>query len=73
MPRLVWDVRALDDLENLADYIAVDSPRAVARVVRYIRSAAAALETFPEMGFVSEEAGAREYILTRYPYVLVYE
>lgn len=73
MMRLVWDDRALDDLTAIAEYIAADSPRAAHRVVDYVRSAARLLETSPELGMPSPESGLREFILTRYPYLLVYE
>jgi len=71
--RVVWDDRALDDLDAIANYIAADSPRAAIRVVEYIRKAALSLETSPELGVASPELGLREFILTRFPYILVYE
>ncbi len=73
MKHLAWDDRALDDLTAIADYIAADSPRSAIRVVEYIRNAALTLETFPELGVACPEPGLREFILTRYPYILAYE
>ncbi len=73
MTRLVWDDRALDDLTAIADYIAADSPRTAARVVEYNRTAARTLESFSDIGLASPEQGLREFILTRFPYVLIYE
>ncbi len=70
---LAWDGRALDDLEAIADYIAQDNPRAAARVVDYIRDAAARLQVLPQLGPETPEPGVREFVLTRYPYILVYE
>lgn len=66
MKRLVWDGRALDELDSIADYIARDSPRAAHRVVAYIRNAATLLETSPELGRAIPEEGVREFVLTRY-------
>jgi addiction module RelE/StbE family toxin len=71
--RLAWDDRALDELDFIADYIARDNPRAARRVVEYIRNAATLLESSPELGRAIAEEGVREFILTRYPYILVYE
>ncbi len=71
--RLVWDGRALDDLEAIADYIARDNPRAAARVVDYIRNAAVRRRALPRLGPETSEPGLREFVLTRYPYILVYE
>lgn len=73
MKRLAWDDRALDDLDSIAAYIAANSPRAAAKVVAYIRKAALSLETSPELGRACPEASFREFILARYPYILVYE
>jgi toxin ParE1/3/4 len=70
---LAWDDRALDDLTAIGEYIARDSSRAAARVVAYIRERALLLEASPELGVASPEPGLREFILTRYPYVLIYE
>jgi plasmid stabilization system protein ParE len=41
-------------------------------VIEYIRTAALSLETSPELGRAVED-GMREFVLTRYRYVLVYE
>jgi addiction module RelE/StbE family toxin len=71
--RLAWDGRALDDLEAIANYIARDNPRAAARVVTYIREAATRLQALPRLGPETPEPGVREFVLTRYPYILVYE
>ena len=60
--RLAWDVRALGDLEAIADYIAQNNPRAAAR-----------LQALPQLGPRTPEPGVREFVLTRYPYILVYE
>ncbi|MBL8548663.1 MAG: type II toxin-antitoxin system RelE/ParE family toxin [Hyphomonadaceae bacterium] len=61
-------------MSEIATFIAAQvSPRSAERVVTYIRNAALALETLPEMGVALPEHGIREFILTRYPYVLVYE
>ncbi|MEJ0060944.1 MAG: type II toxin-antitoxin system RelE/ParE family toxin [Terricaulis sp.] len=73
MKRLVWDARALADLESISEYIAADSKKAAARVVSYIRERALVLEAMPKLGMASSDPGTRELILPRFPYVLVYE
>lgn len=73
MKRPAWDDRALDELDSIAGHIARDNPYAARRVVEYIRNAARSLETSPELGRAIPEEGVREFILTRYPYLLVYE
>ena len=72
MKRVIWDERAVQDLSNVATYIANDSPRSAKRVAEYLRDRALLLETSPELGRAVED-GTRELVLSRYPYVLVYE
>jgi len=49
MARLIWTEPALQDLEQIADYIALDDPAAAKRLVRLVFQKAGLLEKFPEM------------------------
>lgn len=49
MARLIWSELALQDLEQIADYIALDDHPAACRLVKAVFEKAAMLETFPEM------------------------
>ena len=49
MARLIWTEPALQDLEQIADYIALDDPAAAKRLIRRVFSKAELLEEFPEM------------------------
>lgn len=49
MARLIWTEPALQDLEQIADYIALDDPLAARRLVRKVFAKAELLQTFPEM------------------------
>lgn len=49
MARLIWTEPALQDLEQIADYIALDDPLAAKRLVRKVFTKAELLEGFPEM------------------------
>jgi plasmid stabilization system protein ParE len=49
-PKVVWLAAALDDLDEIASYIAQDSVSYAAAVVRKIRNAARDLSRFPRMG-----------------------
>jgi len=49
MARLIWTEPALQDLEQIADYIALDDHQAACRLVQTVFDKAALLETFPEM------------------------
>lgn len=49
MARLVWAEPALQDLEQIADYIALDDPEAARRLVQRVFAQADRLEQLPEM------------------------
>ena len=49
MARLIWTEPALQDLEQLADYIALDDHVAAKRLVKKVFEQAELLESFPEM------------------------
>jgi toxin ParE1/3/4 len=71
---VVWDDEALDDLDSIGAFIASDNPAAARRVVEHIRERSLLLEASPRLGKpIAERLGARELILSRYPYVLAYE
>jgi len=65
--RVVWSPRAAEDLEAIAEYIAVDSPAYAAAVVRHILTTASNLSKFPYSGRVVPETGdesIREWFAT---------
>ena len=49
MARLIWAEPALQDLEQIADYIALDDPMAAKQLVRRVFAKAELLQEFPEM------------------------
>ncbi len=49
MARLIWAEPALEDLGQIADYIALDDPVAAKRLVRRVFAKAELLQKFPEM------------------------
>lgn len=49
MARLIWTEPAIEDLGQIADYIALDNPEAAKRLVRKVFSKAELLQDFPEM------------------------
>jgi len=53
--RVTWTERAWDNLERQAAYIAQDSPRYAAALVREARDAARSLRQFPNRGRVVPE------------------
>ncbi len=71
--RIRWSRRATNDIDAITDYIAKDSKGAAKRIGSYIRAAARPLATSPRLGRAVDTETTRELILSRYPYVLVYQ
>ncbi len=71
MPRVIWAVDARDDLERIADYIALDNPMAAARVIDTITSRDHLLAEHPQIGRAIG-GGQRKLNAGRYPYNLIY-
>ena len=55
MAELIWAEPAIEDLDAVADYIALDNPDAARRYVRNVFAKVSDLKTFPEMGQVPTE------------------
>ena len=50
MARLIWTEPALQDLENIAEYIALDDPLAASRYVEKVFDRIERLEQYPQSG-----------------------
>ena len=61
MARLIWTEPALQYLEQIADYIALDDHRAACLLVRMLFEEAALLEAFPEMCPVPHDLPGSRY------------
>ncbi|MFA5494341.1 MAG: type II toxin-antitoxin system RelE/ParE family toxin [Porticoccaceae bacterium] len=55
MAEIIWANPALDQLEDIAEYIALDKPGAASRLVQEIFSSVDRLERFPDSGHVPPE------------------
>lgn len=61
MARLIWSQPALLDLEEIAEYIALDNPPAASRYVSKVFSAVERLKRYPQSGRRPEELPATPY------------
>lgn len=61
MARLIWSQPALLDLEEIAEYIALDSPDAASRYVRKVFAAVERLKRYPDSGRRPEELPSSQY------------
>jgi addiction module RelE/StbE family toxin len=71
--KLIFDDRALGDLEGIYHWIAQDSPRSAKAVIDRIFASTELLASFPHMGRSGRDEGTREWVVPRLPYIVVYE
>jgi plasmid stabilization system protein ParE len=71
--RLVFDDRALADLEGIFDWIAKDNPTAAKAAVERVFESVEHLASFPRMGHAGRDEGTLEWVVPRLPYIVVYE
>ena len=64
---------AARDLEEIVDYIALDSPSAAEPVFRAIVAATERLREFPRLGHPGRLPQTRELSVVSLPYLIVYE
>lgn len=72
MDEIHWTETALQDLDDIGSYIALDSPRSAETVVRRIVETVAALAYHPRMGRVGRVERTRELVVSGTPYLAVY-
>jgi toxin ParE1/3/4 len=70
--RIVWNVRATNDLIRLREFIAETDPDRADLVARRIRNSSETLATFPHRGRIGRLADTRELVVPRTPYIVVY-
>ena len=70
--RIKWLDLAVDDLEDIADYISQDNPDAADRVVSRLWAAVKSLAEQPKMGRPGRVYGTRELIVSNTPFVVPY-
>lgn len=71
--KLIFDDRAIADIEDIFHWIANDNPVAAKAVVERIFGSVEHLAKFPQMGRVGRDDGSFEWVVPRLPYIVVYE
>ena len=61
MARLIWTEPALSDLNDIAEYIALENPAAASLLVQQVFSAVERLEQHPASGRIPAELEGRRY------------
>jgi len=71
--KLRWTPRAVADLEEISDYLVATSPQAWEQLLQRLEHLTDVLLDFPLMGKPGLVRGAREFVLSGTPYILVFQ
>lgn len=71
--KIIWHPSAIDDLEDILDYIAAHNHEAASATLALITGNISALAEQPFMGRTGRVAGTRELVIGGTPYVVAYE
>jgi len=71
--RVVWTRASVSNLDEIQDYVALESPAAAHRLVTELRDRTAMLlSEAPMAGRVGRARGTRELVFADLPYIVVY-
>ena len=70
--RIRWLRLALEDLDQIAEYIAKENPDAASKVVAKLWAAVQALADQPQMGRSGRVFGTRELVVTNTAFIVPY-
>jgi toxin ParE1/3/4 len=72
MTRLRWTQPASQDFLGIVEWIKARNPPAAAKVGRHILASVEGLVDHPFMGKPGRSPNTREFVITSYPYLIVY-
>ncbi len=67
-----YTLKAVHNLEEIADYLVQRNPQAARRVRTKIEEALDILVQFPDSGKEQTTANVRKFVVRRYPYLIYY-
>ena len=70
--QIKWLRLALDDIDEIAEYIAQDNKRAAQKVVSFIYQNVKNLENHPNIGKAGRVSGTRELYISGTPFIVPY-
>jgi toxin ParE1/3/4 len=70
--KVQWSHSSRDDMRQIFEYIAGDSPAAAHRILRHILGYTERLSRFPLSGRTGRKAHTREMMVSGTPYFLIY-
>ena len=71
--RVRWTPASADDLQHIGEYLKEHNPAVAQSTVETLYEAAQSLTRFPYRGRIGQQEGTREWVVSRLPYVIVYE
>lgn len=71
--KLVFEEKALADLEGIYHWIAKDNAAAAKAVTGRVFASVEHLASFPQMGRAGRDEGTQEWAVPRLPYIVIYE
>ena len=73
MSQILWTLPAVEHLKDIRAHISQDSPAAASRVVKVIREQVKLLAQHAQAGRKGIIEGTRELVVSRLPYLVVYQ
>lgn len=70
--RIRWTHAAAEDLQHIKDYLTEHYPQFARSTVLELYESIRSLKTSPRRGRIGREAGTRELLLSRLPYIVAY-
>jgi len=71
--KVIWTKESLETLDLIYEYISKDSTNPAEKVISQIINAANLnIKNFPHIGRTGRIFGTREYVISEYPYVIIY-
>jgi toxin ParE1/3/4 len=70
--KLQYSRAAIQNLENIREYISRDNPRLAWVVASFIRNSIRVLERWPYHGRATNEKDIRRLVVSNYPYAIYY-
>lgn len=67
-----WLAKALNNLTDEADYIAMESPASAKALFVHVLASVEQLKEHPHLGRAGRVSGTREWVITTYPYIVPY-
>jgi toxin ParE1/3/4 len=73
LTEIIWSARALREHRNIVEGLEEVNPVAARRIDAAITARVAQLRSMPQIGRIGRLAGTHELVVTRTPYIVIYD